>query len=303
MFNWNDVVAASRFQTKLWNITRFVVMQLDRAEYRHQEPTVLADRWLSAKLAATVAEVTAAMDAYQFDRALRAIREFAWEVLADEYIELVKGRLYAEGEGRDSACSTLATTLDALCRLLAPFIPYFAEECFSAIGEGSVHAQSWVTYAYTDSEALTDGEFLVALVSELRRYKHDHGIALNGPLGKVTVMVPHPIDDGGDAARTLNADLHWHTGPADLEQAITDIKFNMAVIGKTFRKDASAFMDAVKALLEEEIEHPPATIQVNGVEVAVPENAFSPVYSYMIEGEQVDVITVRDVIVTIQRSA
>ena len=303
MFNWNDVVAASRFQTKLWNITRFVLLQLDHADYHHQEPVILADRWLCAKLAATVAEVTAAMDGYQFDRALRAIREFAWEVLADEYIELVKGRLYAEGEGRDGACSTLALTLDALCRLLAPFIPYFAEECFASIGEGSVHAQPWVTYAYTNPEALTDGEFLVALVSELRRYKHDHGIALNGPLGKVTVMVSHPIDDGGDAARALNADLHWHTGPADLEQVISDIKFNMAVIGKTFRKEATAFMDAVKTLPEEEIEHPPATVQLNGAEVPVPENAFSPVYSYMIEGEQVDVITVRDVIVTVQRSA
>ncbi|HNT07703.1 valine--tRNA ligase, partial [Methanoculleus sp.] len=120
MFNWNDVVAASRFQTKLWNIFRFVMGHLERGADPAAPVTELIDRWLLVRLSDTVAEATAAMEGYQFDRALKVIREFAWNTLADDYIEIAKGRLYAEGDGRASAASALRTTMDILCRLLAP---------------------------------------------------------------------------------------------------------------------------------------------------------------------------------------
>ncbi|MFA7562803.1 MAG: valine--tRNA ligase, partial [Methanoculleus sp.] len=139
MFNWNDVVAASRFQTKLWNIFRFVMGHLDSGTESTAPVTELIDRWLLVRLSETVAEVTAAMEGYQFDRALRAIREFAWNTLADDYIEIVKGRLYADDSSRASACSVLRTTMDTLCRLLAPIIPHFAEECYHNLAGRSVH--------------------------------------------------------------------------------------------------------------------------------------------------------------------
>ncbi|NYT06629.1 MAG: valine--tRNA ligase, partial [Methanomicrobiales archaeon] len=108
MFNWNDVIAASRFQTKLWNIARFVLLQIGRRPFdRATVPGPLADRWLLSRLAETTTEVTEAIDLYQFDRALKAIREFSWNILADNYIELVKGRLYSDDPGRDSACRVL----------------------------------------------------------------------------------------------------------------------------------------------------------------------------------------------------
>jgi len=303
MFNWNDVVAASRFQTKMWNITKFALLQLGKEGFDKDAPvTALADRWLLVRLSDTIQLVSGAMDAYQFDGALKAIREFAWDVLADNYIELVKGRLYQQDASRASACLVLHTAFDALCRMLAPFTPYFAEECYSYLNPGqSVHRQPWVSFTYEDEAAREEGDLLVQVVAEVRKYKHDAGLALNAPLGKVTVYAPQTVNDEGDTGRTLNADVHWRTDTAKLDRAVTDVEFNRGVVGPTFRKQAGAFMNAIKALSPEQLANPPKTIVLDGAEVAVPENAFTPRYSYMEEGAKVDVITVGDVIVTIAK--
>ena len=305
MFNWNDVVAASRFQTKMWNITKFALIQLEKEGFDEKaQITALADRWLLVRLSDAVEQVSTALEAYQFDVALKAIREFAWDVLADNYIELVKGRLYKDDNSRKGACLALHTAFDALCRLLAPFTPYFAEECYSHLSPGkSVHKQPWVAFTYDDDAARMEGNLLVQVVAEVRKYKHDAGLALNAPLGKVTIYAPHTVNDEGDTGRTLNADVHWRTDAAKLDRVITDIDFNRSVIGPTFRKQAQAFMAAIKALSPEQLANPPATIMLEGTETAIPENAFTPKYSYMEEGAKVDVITVGDVILTIAKSA
>ncbi len=305
MFNWNDVVAASRFQTKMWNITKFALIQLEKGGFDEKaQITALADRWLLVRLSDTVEQVSNALEAYQFDIALKAIREFAWDVLADNYIELVKGRLYKDDNSRKGACLALHTAFDALCRLLAPFTPYFAEECYSHLSPGkSVHKQPWVAFTYDDDAARMEGNLLVQVVAEVRKYKHDAGLALNAPLGKVTIYAPHTVNDEGDTGRTLNADVHWRTDAAKLDRVITDIDFNRSVIGPTFRKQAQAFMAAIKALSPEQLANPPKTIMLECTETAIPENAFSPKYSYMEEGAKVDVITVGDVILTIAKSA
>jgi valyl-tRNA synthetase len=300
MFSWNDVIAASRFQTKMWNIFRFALIQFGKDGIDEKAPvTALADRWLLARLSDTVATVSAKMENYEFDEALKAIREFAWDVLADNYIELAKGRLYAGDASRKSACRVLYTAYDALCRMLAPFIPYFAEECYSYLNKGSVHKQPWVAFTFDDPAARAEGDLLAKVVAEVRKYKHDNGLALNAPLGKVTVYAPHTANDENDTARTLNADVHWRTDKAHLDKVVSGIDFNRSVVGPTFRKDAGAFMEAVKALSPEELAHPPKTITVNGKDLDVPENAFTPKYSYVEEGAQVDVITIGDVIVTV----
>jgi valyl-tRNA synthetase len=301
MFNWNDVIAAGRFQTKMWNIAKFVLIQIEKEGVdENAEVTALADRWLLAKLSDTTEKVTDAMEKYLFDDALRAIKEFAWDVLADNYIELVKGRLYAKDASRKGAVRALATSYDALLRMLAPFTPYFAEECYSYFRPGqSVHRQPWVTFTYDDPVALAEGEVLAGVVAEIRKFKHDSGLALNAPLGKVTIYSAHTQGDEGDAGRAMNADIHWRKDTARLVRVITDIRFDKSIIGKTFRKQAQAFMDAVRQLPPEQLENPPKTVLVGGNAVEIPEGAFAPKFSYMEEGETVDVLTVGDVIVTI----
>ncbi len=300
-FSWNDVVAASRFQTKMWNIVRFALMQLDRAPYSAGAvATHVIDRWLLSRLHAAVAEVTVAMDACQFDRALKAIREFAWETLADNYIELVKGRLYGDGPGRESACAALAETMDTLCRLLAPFVPHFAEECYARLGKGSVHRQSWPTAGLVDAAAELEGNLIAEVTAAVRRHKHEKGMALNAPLGHVTVYAPDVVKDDGDLSRAVNAPVDWHRGEPRLERVVTGVTFNHSVIGTAFRGKAKAFIAAVQDLPATTLENPPSSITLGGEEVPIPEGAFTPQVAYTEGGSEVDVLTVGDLVVTVQ---
>jgi len=302
-FNWNDVVAANRFLTKMWNISRFALMQLDRAPYREDAPvTALADRWLLTKLSQTVHEVSESLETYQFDKALKAIREFAWDVLADNYIEIVKGRLYSDSADRDGACVAIRTSLDAVCRMLAPFTPYFAEEVWSFLNEGSVHQQPWVTFSYEDEDALRSGEILVQVISEIRRYKHDKGLALNAPIGNVTVYTTVQIDDAGDAGTASNCTLTWKTGMPELTQVVSGVKFDMGIIGPKLRGKAKGFMQAVEALPKESLRTVPKTVIVDGEEIEVPDGSVIPQLSYTVAGASVDLIPVSDsLVITIEQ--
>jgi valyl-tRNA synthetase len=100
----------------------------------------------------------------------------------------------------------------------------------------------------------------------------------------------------------MNADVHWRTDKAQLVRVVSDIDFNRSVIGKTFRNQAQAFMDAVKNLPPGQLENPPKTIIIDGANAGIPENAFAPKFSYMEEGEKVDVLPVGDVIVTVGKA-
>jgi valyl-tRNA synthetase len=115
----------------------------------------------------------------------------------------------------------------------------------------------------------------------------------------VTIYSPHTLSDEGDAARAMNATVVWRKDTARLVRVVSDIDFNRSVVGKTFRKQAQAFMDAVRALPPEQLENPPGSICIGGSDVEIPQNAFAPKYSYMEEGEKVDVLTIGDIIVTI----
>ena len=243
------------------------------------------------------------MEAYEFDQALKALREFAWNILADEYIELVKGRLYSDDPGKESAIAALSITLDALIRMLAPIVPHFAEECYHHLKGRSVHREPWVSFAFHDNSARENGDLLARIVSELRTYKHDRGMALNAPFGRLTMYAGTSMEDPGDAARALNAEILWRKEKPVLEKRVQDVKFNMGVVGPAFKGRARGFMDAVRALPPELLENPPGRIAIGGDEVPVPAGAFTPVFSYAIGGKDVEVVTVGDVIVAVERAS
>jgi len=303
-FSWNDVVAASRFQTKMWNIVRFSLLQIRRDEIRPDPTTELADRWLLAHLRKTVDEVTTALDNNQFDRGLKALRDFAWSTLADNYLELVKGRLYGDTPSRSGAVSTLRTTLDALCRCMAPYTPFFAAECYHHLTGERVIDQEWPALPEYDEKDLEDGDLVVTIVSLLRKYKHDEGLALNAPLGHVTIYTPGiSFNDGGDAGRTVNADIDWRSAAPNLDRIVSDITFNMGIIGPTFRKQAGAVMQAIRDLPIETLKEGITSVRIGDDEIAIPDGAYTLVHSYAIEGEEVDILTIGDIVLAIHKRA
>jgi valyl-tRNA synthetase len=102
------------------------------------------DQGLLAALSGVVDDATAAMDAFNYTRALEVAESFFWS-FCDDYIELVKGRAYSSGPAADSALRALRLALDTMLRLFAPVLPFATEEVWSWWRPGSVHRASWPT--------------------------------------------------------------------------------------------------------------------------------------------------------------
>ncbi|MEM3086188.1 MAG: valine--tRNA ligase [Halobacteria archaeon] len=244
-----EVVAGHRFLQKLWNVLRFAqphALPHPRAKLRD------ADLWLLKTLKETVAEVTRAMEGYQFDRAFRAIRTWAWEVLADEYVELVKWRLYgSDRAAREAAEHTLHAALDALARLLAPFVPFFAEEMFHHLpgARGSVHTSSWpaapkgaLPPRRAEAGARTQG-----VVAEIRRWKAAHGLPLNAPVESIRVYAEGPVDREEVAGATRCA-VEFLPGAPPVERTVKSVTPRAAALGRLFREKTPSVLEALRGV-------------------------------------------------------
>jgi len=148
--------------------------------------TAPLDRGMLTNLAALVAEVTGALDDYDYAKALQRTEAFFWD-FCDNYVELVKARRYGAAtvdgstvaEGQASAQAALRTALETLLRLFAPYLPFATEEVWSWWREGSVHQAAWPTPAEVlaglggspDSEAQRGYERAQMLSAEVRRQK------------------------------------------------------------------------------------------------------------------------------------
>ena len=117
------------FCNKLWNASRFALMNLEGYTPAPVADAELAieDRWVLSRLATVTEQVTAALEAYHFADAARALYDFAWNEFCSFYVEMVKGRLQ-DPAARPVAQRVLAHTLDVLLRLLHPLVPFITEE-------------------------------------------------------------------------------------------------------------------------------------------------------------------------------
>ncbi len=308
MFRWKDVVSASRFFTKMWSIYRFGMSHLE--EYEHCDIDVsqltIVDKWLLSNLNRLIMSVTQSMEAYQFDEAFKAVRGFTWDILADNYIELVKARLYGEDEsGKQAARYTLYVAIDALSRLLAPFAPFFAEEMFSRIGDGSVHVKEWpkACESLIDADIEQSGEFIKDVASSVRRYKSEHGMALNAPLAKIEIY--GSLADITDVLGATNSPVEVIAGEPDFEHVPVNVKPNMGVIGPKFRGQAK---DIINALIEEnprkiadEIAKGKITVKVNGDILELEPECVGIEKEVVSAGRAVDVLDIGGVPVVIVR--
>ncbi len=313
VFTWKEVVAASRFQQKFWSIIRFTATHIhgwspEKVELR------IADRWILSRLAKLVESVNSAMENYRFDEALKAIRSFAWYEYADNYLEMVKNRLYSGSEEeRNAARFVLLTVADALVRMLAPITPFLAEECWKVLlecrGEGwscnkSVHLQSYPEdYSeYVDEEAEKSGELMKEIVAEVRRLKHDRGLALNAPVKLIKIHSPIDIDER-DIAGALNAKVEILNEMPEVEERIKALKPDYSVLGPKFRNKVKDIVNAVNSLSEEEKEKlvtEGLKVEVGGEEIELKPEWFEAVKEKVVSGKVVDVLEVGDAVVFVE---
>ena len=151
-FYYERVEASRNFANKLWNASRFIMMNLDKADPKDQvsvDQLTDADRWILSKVNTLAAEVTENMDRFELGIAVQKVHDFIWDEFCDWYIEMVKPRLYAQAdETKAAALWTLRTVLTQALKLLHPFMPFITEEIFCTLQteEESIMISSWPEY-------------------------------------------------------------------------------------------------------------------------------------------------------------
>ena len=309
IFAWKDVIAASRFQQKFWSITRFTLMHIADYSPSEEDRNYLrdADRWILSKLNRLVGEVRGYMDSYRFDEAIKAIRTFTWYEYADNYLEIVKNRLYSGSEEEKKAARfVLYHTLDVLTRLIAPITPFLAEECWSRFREGSVHMQSYpgVREEFIDEEAERAGEEIKEIVSAVRKFKHDRGMALNAPLKRLIIYSKLDGLDVRDVAGATNSEVEVVQEMPEVNERVVDLKPKFAVIGPMFRDRAKKLIQAVKNLDDDEksrlVREGSTMISIDGEKVEVKAEWFDTVVERSIEGREVEMLETSNSVIFVE---
>ena len=225
--------AMRNFANKLWNASRYVMMNLGE-DAKNELPVVekleIADKWILSKLNTLITEVTENMDKYELGVAVQKIYDFIWDSYCDWYIELTKARLYSEDADRkQTAIQVLVYVLDQILRLLHPFMPFITEEIWQSLpheGEALIVAQ-WPEYR--EDLAFKAEESLMESVMEAIRAIRNRRSEMNVPPSKkaalyVLTSKPDVFREGeGFIERLAYADsvTLLDAEPADLNGMVT----------------------------------------------------------------------------------
>ena len=150
-FYWERVEASRNFANKVWNATRFIMMNIEKAPDADVSLSdlTMADRWILSKVNTLAKDVTENMDRYELGIALQKVYDFIWEEFCDWYIEMVKPRLWDDNDTTKAAALwTLKTVLINSLKLLHPYMPFITEEIFCNLQdeEPSIMISSWPVY-------------------------------------------------------------------------------------------------------------------------------------------------------------
>ena len=178
------VESARNFANKIWNASRFVMMNLDREimdKYKDCKEYSLADKWILSNLNTLVKEVTENMDNFELGIALQKVYDFMWTEFCDWYIELVKPVLYGEDEkAKGIVYNVLFNVLETGLKLLHPVMPFITEEIFTHLNdkEETITLSAWPEYReeLNDKKAESDMAFVIEAIKNLRNLRAEMNV-------------------------------------------------------------------------------------------------------------------------------
>ena len=200
-FYWSRVEASRNFANKVWNASRFIMMNDpdNKIKATDARPANLtdADKWILSKMNGLIKEVTENMEKYELGIAVAKLNDFIWEEFCDWYIEMVKPRLYNDAdETKTAAIWTLKTVLIDALKLLHPYMPFITEEIFCNIQdeEESIMISSWPVYDEANNFAAEEKaiETIKEAVRNIRNLRADMNVA---PSRKALVYVVTASED------------------------------------------------------------------------------------------------------------
>lgn len=208
-FSFEKVESVWNFANKIWNASRFALMNMDGMTYDEIDLSgekSVADKWILTRLNETIETVTRLADKYEFGEVGRILYNFIWDDFCDWYIEMAKLPLYGEDEAaKKTTRSILAYVLDNTMRLLHPFMPFITEEIWQNLpheGE-SITVAAWpeVDSSLTDDAAAEEMKLLVDIIRAVRNIRAE----VNTPMSKQIKLMLKAKDEETLAVLKKNA--------------------------------------------------------------------------------------------------
>ena len=199
-FYYERVEASRNFANKVWNASRFIMMNMEGKSVSKEQPEKLqpVDKWILSKLNTLVKEATENMEHFELGIAVQKVYDFIWDEFCDWYIEMVKPRLYNsdDAESQNAALWTLKTVLIGALKLLHPYMPFITEEIFCNLqdDEESIMISQWPVYKgeWNFAKEEKDIETIKEAVRGIRNVRTEMNVA---PSRKAKVYVVSSVED------------------------------------------------------------------------------------------------------------
>lgn len=193
-FHWEKIENIRNFANKIWNASRFVLMNMtgyEPLEYQWDELT-LADRWILARLNTRIREITSALERYDLGEAARMVYDFIWDEFCDWYIELVKSRLFHPADAHQKLLvqNVLHDVLMQILRLLHPFMPFISEEIYHNMpGHGkTLMLEPWPESDKCDESAVESMLEIMATIRSIRNIRAEFNVSPGAAIDCIMVI-------------------------------------------------------------------------------------------------------------------
>ncbi len=201
-FQEKDLLTGQKTVTKLWNASKFSMLHLEDYDSNEKiEITEIFDRWLVSKLQKTIKECTENFEKYEYSKSKSEIEKFFWQILCDNYLEIVKDRLYKPDQRKDgsekrkSSQKTLFIALLSTIKMMAPIMPFITEEIYQLFFKDnqntkSIHLSLWPKYDknLVDEQAEKIGDKGIEIISLVRKYKSENQLSLKEELKELVLI-------------------------------------------------------------------------------------------------------------------
>ncbi|AWI05765.1 valine--tRNA ligase [Clostridium drakei] len=236
MFSEEELKTSKRFLNKLWNASAFCIMQLE--DYDEVKPIKLLpiDKWILEKIKILEKNSIENLNQYETGLAKHDIDEFFWNDFCDNYLEIIKDRLYKpEIHGKDERLSgqyTLYNALLEILKLYSIYVPHITEEVYQSFYRNfenciSIHKMQWsMKFDNNDENILQFGENVKKIIGEVRRYKSERNLSLKEKINILKISIPKSYEEY--ITQTLK-DIKACTWAEDIEVKFSD-KYDVEIL-------------------------------------------------------------------------
>lgn len=258
------------------------------------------------------------MDNFQYDECLKLIRSFVWDILANNYIELIKGRLYdINNNYRKGSQYTLLLVLTTLCKLISPFMPYLSEEIYCKIDPlNSVHTREWpkVNQEFLNSlskikieQINKNCKDIINIAKEIRKYKKENKYPLNYKLKRIEIYNLTNEIDINDLKYATKSDVYIKNNKLNYEIVPIKIICNHKILGPIYKDKTSKIIKYIENIKLNELLNSNGEIKISSfilenITYNLPKNGIKIISEFKQKEEQIDIIEVNSLTIIIHKN-